>query len=73
MGGVIGAGIAAVGADGIQWGWKGVSQGMLSAYIERAGLTLTLTVFAAWAIAPGISGCFGAILFLITKYGVMRR
>ncbi|KAF2177500.1 phosphate transporter [Zopfia rhizophila CBS 207.26] len=56
MGGVIGAGIAAVGADGIQWGWKGVSQ-----------------VFAAWAIAPGIAGCFGSIIFLITKYGVMRR
>jgi phosphate/sulfate permease len=54
--GVIGAGIAAVGADGIMWGWKGVSQ-----------------VFAAWAIAPGISGCFGAVIFLITKYGVMRR
>jgi sodium-dependent phosphate transporter len=31
------------------------------------------SVFAAWGIAPGISGCFGAIIFLITKYGVMRR
>ncbi|ORY19143.1 phosphate transporter [Clohesyomyces aquaticus] len=30
-------------------------------------------VFAAWAIAPGIAGCFGAIIFLITKYLVMRR
>ncbi|KAI8933288.1 hypothetical protein NX059_009915 [Plenodomus lindquistii] len=30
-------------------------------------------VFAAWGIAPGISACFGAIIFLITKYGVMRR
>jgi sodium-dependent phosphate transporter len=30
-------------------------------------------VFAAWGIAPGISGVFGAIVFLITKYGVMRR
>ncbi|KAF1834142.1 phosphate-repressible phosphate permease-like protein [Decorospora gaudefroyi] len=30
-------------------------------------------VFAAWAIAPGIAGGFGAIIFLITKYGVMRR
>jgi hypothetical protein len=26
-------------------------------------------VFAAWAIAPGCSGAFGAIIFLITKYG----
>ncbi|OAL04221.1 phosphate-repressible phosphate permease-like protein [Phaeosphaeriaceae sp. SRC1lsM3a] len=30
-------------------------------------------VFAAWGIAPGISAGFGAIIFLITKYGVMRR
>jgi PiT family inorganic phosphate transporter/sodium-dependent phosphate transporter len=30
-------------------------------------------VFAAWAIAPGIAGILGAIIFLITKYGVMRR
>lgn len=31
------------------------------------------SIFAAWAIAPGIAGCFGAILFLITKYGVLKR
>ncbi|KAF1937581.1 phosphate-repressible phosphate permease-like protein [Clathrospora elynae] len=30
-------------------------------------------VFAAWGIAPGIAGGFGAIIFLITKHGVMRR
>jgi sodium-dependent phosphate transporter len=30
-------------------------------------------VFAAWGIAPGISAGFGAIIFLITKHGVMRR
>jgi len=29
-------------------------------------------VFAAWAIAPCISAAFGAILFLFTKYGVMK-
>lgn len=29
-------------------------------------------VFAAWAIAPCISAAFGAILFLLTKYGVMK-
>jgi sodium-dependent phosphate transporter len=29
-------------------------------------------VFAAWLIAPCISGAFGAILFMITKYGVLR-
>ncbi|PVH90958.1 phosphate-repressible phosphate permease-like protein [Periconia macrospinosa] len=56
MGGVVGAGIAAGGPDGVNWKWDGVSQ-----------------VFAAWAIAPGIAGGFGALIFLITKYGVMRR
>ncbi|KAF2733361.1 phosphate transporter [Polyplosphaeria fusca] len=56
MGGVLGVGIAAIGTEGVNWGWNGVSQ-----------------VFAAWAIAPGIAGVFGAAIFLITKYGVMRR
>ncbi|KAK6974950.1 phosphate transporter [Favolaschia claudopus] len=56
MGGVIGVGIAAVGTDGVNWGWNGVSQ-----------------VFAAWAIAPALAGAFGAIIFLTTKYAVMRR
>lgn len=31
------------------------------------------SVFAAWAIAPGLAGAFGATIFLITKYGVMQR
>lgn len=56
MGGVLGMGIATVGAQQVNWGWKGVAQ-----------------VFAAWAIAPGISGAFGAIIFTITKYGVLKR
>jgi sodium-dependent phosphate transporter len=30
-------------------------------------------VFAAWVIAPGIAGAFAAIIFMITKFGVMRR
>ncbi|KAB2578227.1 Phosphate permease PHO89 [Lasiodiplodia theobromae] len=30
-------------------------------------------VFLAWICAPGISGGFGAIIFLITKFGVMLR
>lgn len=30
-------------------------------------------VFAAWAIAPACAGGFGAIIFLVTKYGVMKR
>ena len=30
-------------------------------------------VFAAWAIAPALAGAFGAVIFSITKYGVMKR
>ncbi|KAM0206263.1 hypothetical protein ACHAPA_011823 [Fusarium lateritium] len=62
MGGVIGMGIALVGADGIHWAEfdKGISSGVVS-------------VFLAWIIAPGLSGAFAAIIFMITKYGVMLR
>lgn len=62
MGGVIGMGIALLGADGIHWAEldKGISGGVVS-------------VFLAWIIAPGLSGAFGSIIFLITKYGVMLR
>jgi phosphate/sulfate permease len=31
------------------------------------------SVFPAWGIAHGITGCFGAIIFMITEHGVMRR
>ncbi|KAF4467180.1 phosphate-repressible phosphate permease [Fusarium albosuccineum] len=62
MGGVIGMGIALVGADGITWANfdDGISGGVVS-------------VFLAWIIAPGLAGAFAAIVFLITKYGVMLR
>ncbi|KAJ4316147.1 Na+/Pi symporter [Fusarium piperis] len=62
MGGVIGMGVALVGADGIHWADfdKGISSGVAS-------------VFLAWIIAPGLAGAFGAVIFLITKYGVMLR
>lgn len=56
VGGVIGAGIAAVGAENIHWGWSGFSQ-----------------IVASWFIAPAIAGCFAAIVFLISKYGVLER
>lgn len=31
------------------------------------------SVFATWAIAPGLAGIFAALIFLITKYSVLRR
>lgn len=60
LGGVLGMGIAAVGSDGIHWWGGNVNSGVTQ-------------VFLAWIIAPVLSGCFGAIIFLITKYGVMLR
>ncbi|KJX94245.1 hypothetical protein TI39_contig4205g00026 [Zymoseptoria brevis] len=30
-------------------------------------------VFAAWFIAPVVAACFGALIFLSTKYGVSQR
>lgn len=58
VGGVIGMGIAALGADGVVWGWegKGVAQ-----------------IFASWFIAPAFAGVFAALIFLITKYAVLLR
>ncbi|KAG8624215.1 hypothetical protein KVT40_009191 [Elsinoe batatas] len=34
--------------------------------------TVGASVFAAWGIAPCVAACFGALLFLFTKYGVLR-
>jgi sodium-dependent phosphate transporter len=62
LGGVIGMGVASVGANGVQW----VSpEGNINSGVVQ--------VFLAWIIAPGLSGAFAAILFLITKYTVMVR
>ncbi|KIW80462.1 hypothetical protein Z517_07078 [Fonsecaea pedrosoi CBS 271.37] len=60
MGGVIGMGIASVGASDITWWGGDVNSGVVS-------------VFLAWIIAPFCSGAFAAITFLITKYLVMLR
>ncbi|KAK3388674.1 phosphate transporter [Sordaria brevicollis] len=60
MGGVIGMGIATVGADGVSWVGKGINDGVVS-------------VFLAWIIAPGLAGAFASIIFLVTKYGVLLR
>lgn len=60
MGGVIGMGVATVGADGVQWVGKGINDGVVS-------------VFMAWVIAPGLAGAFASIIFLLTKYGALVR
>lgn len=65
MGGVIGMGIAALGKDGITWVPKAGGTDLINGGV--------IQVFLAWIIAPGLSGIFAAIIFLITKYGVMLR
>ncbi|EFQ34466.1 phosphate transporter [Colletotrichum graminicola] len=62
MGGVIGMGVALIGAENIHW----VSE---SGSIDSG----VVSVFLAWIIAPGLSGVFGAIIFSITKFAIMLR
>lgn len=57
-GGIIGMGIATVGVNGVSWSWK--SKGVAQ-------------IVASWVIAPAIAGGFAAIIFLVTKYGVLKR
>ncbi|KAK0724645.1 phosphate transporter [Lasiosphaeris hirsuta] len=65
MGGVIGMGVAAVGVDGVQWVGTGSGVNAINAGVVQ--------VFLAWIIAPGLSGAFASIIFLVTKYGVLLR
>ncbi|KAI0469743.1 phosphate transporter [Xylariaceae sp. FL0804] len=67
MGGVLGMGIASVGASNITWvapadavGGEKINTGVVS-------------VFITWVIAPGFAAIFASIIFMITKYGVMLR
>lgn len=54
-----GVGVALGGADAVQWGWN-----------DGKGLG---TIFAGFGIAPAIAAGFGAVIFLITKYAVLKR
>ncbi|KAL2174081.1 phosphate-repressible phosphate permease [Thermothelomyces heterothallicus CBS 202.75] len=65
LGGVIGMGIASVGAQGVQWVGSGSGTGVINSGVVQ--------VFLAWIIAPGLAGCFAAIIFLLTKYMVLIR
>lgn len=63
MGGVIGMGVALVGADGVIW--ADFSSGEISSGV--------VSVFLAWIIAPGLSAAFASVIFMVTKYAVMLR
>ncbi|PSN65596.1 phosphate transporter [Corynespora cassiicola Philippines] len=56
---IAGVGVAAVGADKVEWGWSGGS-----------GLG---AIFAGLCMAPFISGVFGAVIFSLVKYVVHIR
>lgn len=67
MGGVIGMGIASVGASKVTWV---APPGTTGTAVINTGV---VSVLMAWIIAPGLSGIFSAIVFSITKYAVMLR
>jgi sodium-dependent phosphate transporter len=56
---IAGVGVASVGASKVQWGWN-------------AGSGLG-AIFAGLGAAPFISGCFGAIIFMLIKVTVHMR
>ncbi|KAF5024321.1 hypothetical protein F66182_3598 [Fusarium sp. NRRL 66182] len=66
LGGVLGMGIGALGGKGVTWvgydenGVVQIQQGVVQ-------------VFLAWIIAPVLSGIFGSLIFLFTKYFVLLR
>lgn len=66
LGGVLGMGFGALGNSGITW----VGYNKDGSVDIKGGV---VQVFLAWVIAPVLSGIFGAIIFLITKYGVLLR
>ncbi|MBE3109538.1 MAG: inorganic phosphate transporter [Acidobacteria bacterium] len=67
LGGVIGMGVAAVGAKNVKW--VGDPADGPTAVITGG----VVQVFMAWVIAPVLSGIFAAAIFLITKYAVLLR
>jgi sodium-dependent phosphate transporter len=56
---IAGVGVAAVGASKVQWGWS-----------NGSGLG---AIFAGLCMAPFISACFGAIIFMLIKVVVHMR
>jgi sodium-dependent phosphate transporter len=56
---IAGVGVAVGGVKGVSWGWNG-GQGLGA-------------IFAGLGMAPAISGCFGAIIFMLIKLSVHMR
>jgi sodium-dependent phosphate transporter len=54
-----GVGVAVGGKDAVQWGWN-----------DGKGLG---AIFAGFILAPAIAAGFAGIVFLVTKYGILKR
>ncbi|KAK0651085.1 putative phosphate-repressible Na+/phosphate cotransporter Pho89 [Cercophora newfieldiana] len=65
IGGIVGFGIAAIGADGVKWIPEGKGVDAINGGV--------VSVFASWLIAPCLAGVFASILFTTTKYLVLLR
>ncbi|KAK4101156.1 phosphate-repressible phosphate permease [Parathielavia hyrcaniae] len=65
LGGVIGMGVGSVGASGVTWVGSGAGTAVISSGVVQ--------VFLAWIIAPVLAGVFASTIFLITKFGILRR
>src|SRR5271154_6807907 len=59
VGAITGGGIAALGWQGPNWGWNN-GQGIAA-------------IISSWFIAPVIAGGFAAVIYLSTKYLVLKR
>ncbi|KAL4874418.1 phosphate transporter [Aspergillus karnatakaensis] len=60
LGGILGMGIAMVGADDVIWWGGDINSGVVQ-------------VFLAWVIAPLLAGVAASLIFLITKYAILTR
>eukprot|EP00741_Cyanophora_paradoxa_P004704 tig00000826_g4566.t1 len=58
VGAVIGTSIAAFGGEAVNWNW------------ENKGVA---QIIASWFISPALAAALAAVLFLLTKYLVLRR
>ncbi|CEP13932.1 hypothetical protein [Parasitella parasitica] len=60
VGAIIGTGIAAFGVDSIDWGFSGTFSGIAQ-------------IITSWFLSPVAAGVIAAIIYMITKYAILRQ
>lgn len=60
VGAIIGTGIAAFGVDSIDWGFSGDFTGVAQ-------------IITSWFLSPVCAGVIAAIIYMITKYAILRQ